>query len=227
MSTNIKYFSVPDRDGNNELLLMPKLKYRFRVIFDGLGSQESISGANPLQLTRQVIDVTRPVLDMPNQTIDIYNSRLNYAGRPIWSEITISLRDDIKSETTLAIASQMRMQFNFIEQISALSGSNYKFTTIIEMLDGGNGDGTTGGWIGREAQVLERWECVGCYIRNVSYGDMAYSSQEHVQIKLSIQPDNCEQYIDGIATSGNTVSNTSPQEGKITAQQTQGGNGTV
>ena len=53
------------------------------------------------------------------------------------------------------------------------------------MLDGGNG--------AFAPNVLEVWECYGCYLTDVTYGDLKYSEQGPVTVSLTIQPDNCLQ----------------------------------
>ena len=60
--------------------------------------------------------------------------------------------------------------------------ANEKFQTIIETLDGAS---PTPG-------VLDKFELAGCYIANISYGDMAYASSEQVQVTVGIRYDNAE-----------------------------------
>jgi hypothetical protein len=55
----------------------------------------------------------------------------------------------------------------------------------IEMLDGGNG--------AHAPNVLETWECYGCYVQGANYNALGYGGQELLTIDLSIQPDNCIQ----------------------------------
>ena len=47
-----------------------------------------------------------------------------------------------------------------------------------------------------EAQVqtrcLDKFELAGCYIANISYGDMAYASSDQVQVTIGIRYDNAE-----------------------------------
>jgi hypothetical protein len=61
----------------------------------------------------------------------------------------------------------------------------------IEMLDGGNGANTP--------NVLETWECYGCYITATNYQSLSYSGQEILTIDMTIQPDNCLQITGGAA----------------------------
>jgi hypothetical protein len=115
----------------------------------------------------------------------VYNSTINYAGRPAWSEMTVKLRDDVTGQVSKLVGEQMQKQFDFFEQSSAASGADYKFTMRIEMLDGGNG--------ANAVTVLETWECYGCFVVSANYQSIAYSEQTPAQIDLSIQMDNCIQ----------------------------------
>ena len=141
------------------------------------------------ELTKQVQDAARPQVTFENQKIMVYNSTINYAGRPAWSEMVVKLRDDVTGQVSKLVGEQMQKQFDFFEQSSAASGGDYKFLMRIEMLDGGNGASTP--------NILETWECYGCYVRQTQYNQLSYGNQEMLTIDLTIQPDNCIQITGG------------------------------
>jgi len=176
-------FTVPlasDASASAQGMLMPKLKYRFRVMFENFGVSTPTT-----ELTKQVQSAARPNVAFANQVIEIYNSKINYAGKPTWSPIAVVLRDDMTGNVTKLVGEQLQKQFDFFEQSSAAAGVDYKFTTRIEMLDGGNGqDGVN---------VLETWEVYGCYLVSANYQSLAYSEQGPATIDLSIQYDNAIQ----------------------------------
>jgi hypothetical protein len=175
--TSLNNFSVkPGADIANQGLLMPKLKYRFRVILLGFGVESST------ELTKQVQDVTRPKVSFEEINLDIYNSKVKLAGRYAWENITLTLRDDAVGNVTKLVGQQVQKQFDFMEQASARSGIDYKFTTKIEILDGGNGQ------LG--PQVLETFELYGCFLQNTDYGELAYGTNEHATVALTIVYDN-------------------------------------
>jgi hypothetical protein len=72
-----------------------------------------------------------------------------------------------------------------LEQASASSGIDYKFTTRCEVLDGGNGTSTP--------NVLETWELYGCFLVSANYGDLDYGSNDPVTIETSMRYDNAVQ----------------------------------
>ena len=169
-----------DQSASTQGLLMPKLKYRFRVMFENFGV------ATPrTELTKQVIDFTRPSVSFEEIMIDIYNSKLYLAGKHTWEMVTVNLRDDASGNVTKLVGQQLQKQLDFMEQASAASGIDYKFVTKLEMLDGGNGV--------NQPVVLETWELYGCYLQNVNYNDLNYASSEVVTISMSIRFDNAVQ----------------------------------
>jgi hypothetical protein len=176
-------FTVPlasDASASTQGMLMPKLKYRFRVMFENFGVSTPTT-----ELTKQVQSAARPSVSFANQVIEIYNSKINYAGKYTWAPLAIVLRDDVTGNVTKLVGEQLQKQFDFFEQSSAAAGVDYKFTTRIEMLDGGNGqDGVN---------VLETWEVYGCYLVSANYQSLAYSEQGPATIDLSIQYDNAVQ----------------------------------
>lgn len=176
-------FTVPlasDQSASSQGLLMPKLKYRFRITFENFGS-----GNSTTELTKQVAEAARPSVKFADQKIEIYNSVIHYAGKPAWDPISVKLRDDVTNAVTILVGEQNQKQFDFFEQSSAASAGDYKFTMRIEMLDGGNGTGTP--------TVLESWMCYGCYVVSTNYTDLKYSDQGPAMIDLSIQFDNAVQ----------------------------------
>ena len=83
------------------------------------------------------------------------------------------------------VGEQVQKQFDFFEQASAASGIDYKFTTRIEMLDGGNGATAPG--------ILETWELYGSYVQSVNYNSLAYATSDPATITLSVKYDNAIQ----------------------------------
>jgi hypothetical protein len=186
--TSLTNFSVPtDVSGGNQALLMPKLKYRFRVTFEGFGANSE----NILELTRQVSEAARPTVSFDDKTIDVYNSIIHYAGKPKWGAISVKIRDDQSNMVNQLVGEQNQKQFDFFEQSSAAAAGSYKFTMKIEMLDGANQKSVL------ETSVLETWECVGCYLVSSTYNALTYADAGFMTIDLSIQPDNCVQVVNG------------------------------
>ena len=165
---------------SNQGLLMPKLAYRFRVSLENFGVSSPTT-----ELTKQVMDVTRPNVSFEQMTVDIYNSRVYLAGKHTWEPITLTLREDVSNNVQKFVGEQLQKQLDFFEQSSAASGSDYKFVTRIEILDGGNGINT--------ANVLETFELYGCYLQSANYNTLAYATNDPVTVALAIRYDNAIQ----------------------------------
>ena len=138
--STLSKFTVPlasDQSSGSQGLLMPKLQYRFRVILENFGISTPRS-----EITKQVVDVTRPNITFDQITLEAYNSRVYMAGKHTWDPITLNVRDDVNNEVAKLTGEQLQKQFDFFEQSSAASGSDYKFTSRVEILDGGNGANT-------------------------------------------------------------------------------------
>ena len=182
--STLSKITVPLASGDsasNQGLLMPKLQYRFRVTLENFGISTPTT-----ELTKQVIDVTRPNVSFEQMTLDVYNSRVYLAGKHTWEPITLNLREDVNNNVQKLVGEQLQKQFDFYEQSSAASGQDYKFTTRIEILDGGNGANVP--------NVLETFELYGCYCESANYNSLAYSnSTDPVSVTLNIRYDNAIQ----------------------------------
>jgi len=190
--SSLQRMTVPlasDQSASTQGLLMPKLKYRFRVMFENFGISTPRT-----ELTKQVMTFARPNLSFEEITLPIYNSTLKLAGKHTWADTTCEIRDDASGAVGRLVGEQLQKQMDFLEMASAASGIDYKFTTRFEILDGGNG--------AEQPQVLETWELYGCYLKSADYGGMSYAESAPVTINLTIAFDNANQipYGVGVAT---------------------------
>lgn len=181
--SSISRMSVPtasDGSPNAQGLLMPKLTYRFRVLFENLGVSTRTT-----ELTKQVVQAGRPKVSFGEITLPIYNSIVYLAGKPTWDPISVKVRDDASGEVARLIGEQIQKQFDFSEQASAAAGSDYKFKTTLQVLDGARGVSVP--------NILESWELYGCYLASATYSEMNYGTNDPMTIDLSIRYDNATQ----------------------------------
>jgi hypothetical protein len=181
--SSLTRFTVPlagDQSASNQGLLMPKLGYRFRVVFENFGITTPRS-----EITKQINKFDRPTVETPEKMIDVYNSKIYYAGKAVWSVVTCEIRDDASGAVSRLVGEQMQKQMDFMEQSSAASGIDYKFTTRFEVTDGGNG--------ANELTVLETWEMYGCFVTKATYSEGDYSSDDPMTIEMDIRFDNALQ----------------------------------
>jgi hypothetical protein len=188
---SLSKLSVPlpaGQSASNQGLLMPKLAYRFRVTLQNFGVTSPTT-----EITKQVMTVTRPEVSMEAVVLNVYNSRIKYAGKPTWGDVTLVVRDDVTGAVSQLVGEQVQKQFDFFEQASASSGIDYKFTSVIEILDGGNGAFNT--------NTLETFELEGCFLNKVTYQQGDYSKSDPLDISMTISFDNATQ----LGASGNVV----------------------
>jgi hypothetical protein len=193
-------FGVPVTGNVGSGILMPKLKYRFRVSFLGGFAGEPESRV----LTQNVQNVSRPKITYEEVTIDSYNSRMYLQGKHSWEQISVVVRDDITNSVTKLVGAQIQRQLNHFQQSTPAAGSDYKFDMQIEILDGVN------------AGASEVWFLEGCFLTNVDYSDSDYSTNEPVTVTMQVRYDNATHYqgdndVNGRTTQGNPFPQDTPE----------------
>ena len=185
-------FGVPVTGTSGSGILMPKLKYRFRVTFLGnFGGQPEAR-----VLTQNVQSVTRPKITYEEVVLDSYNSKSYIHGKHAWDTVSLTVRDDITNGTSKLVGAQLQRQVNHFQQTTPAAGNDYKFDIQLEVLDG------------TDSEPTEVWFLEGCFFQNVDYGDQDYSSNDPLQIVMTVRFDNATHYqgtntIDGRVEGGN------------------------
>jgi len=181
---SLNRFTVPlstNQSSNTQGLLMPKLRYRFRVTLDGFG----VAGTPSTEMTKQVMNVSRPQVTFEEIKLHVYNSTVKLAGRHSFTDAKLVLRDDVTGAVSRKVGEQLQKQFDFYEQSGAASGVDYKFRMRVEITDGGNG--------AYEPTSLESFEFLGCFVKMAEYQGGDYSNNEPMDITLTITYDNAIQ----------------------------------
>jgi hypothetical protein len=181
--SSLSRMTVPlgsDQSAPSQGLLMPKLKYRFRATFQNFGISSPVT-----EMTKQVVSFDRPNVSFAEIPLPVYNSTIKVAGKYTWADTNCVIRDDSAGRVSQLIGEQLQKQLDFLEQSSASSGIDYKFTVIFEVLDGGNGI--------YAPIALETWQLFGCFLKSVNYGGMDYGQSEAATIALTLTYDNALQ----------------------------------
>lgn len=180
-------------------ILQPKRKNLWRVTFANLGG-----GTNTQPLSMQAISIERPKLEFAEIPLHRYNSVAWVGGKHTWTEITLVVQDDVSGTASQVIQAQMQKQQWLIGAegqwlATAGEGSQYKFVTYLDMLDGNQ-------------QVIENWTIEGCWLKGANWDTVEYASSDPVQITLTMRYDHARQQIGGY-TQGQGVATGGP--GKI------------
>jgi len=165
-------------------ILQPKLKHRWRATFANLGG-----GTDAQPLSMQVVTFARPSVEFDEVQLDRYVSRAFVAGKYTWSDMAITLQDDVTGSASAVIREQLQKQQWLIGAegpwlAAAGEGSLYKFVTYLDMMDGND-------------QVIEKWTLEGCWLKSVDYTDLDYSSSDAIMINLTMRFDHARQDIGG------------------------------
>lgn len=196
-------FGVPITGAEGSGIIMPKLKYRFRVSFLAPfgGSGENTT------LTQNIQSVTRPSVSMDEVEVHSYNSKVYLQGKHTWQTVDVVIRDDITNSVSKRVGAQIQRQVNHFQQTTAAAAGDFKFDVQIEVLDGVN-EGAS-----------EVWFLEGAFIQNVAYGDHDYTETSQQQITLTLRFDNALHFggdnnVNGRADTGNPF--TAASEGLLT-----------
>ena len=176
-------------------ILMPKLKNRWRVTFQGIGAG---AGGTSADLSMQAITVTRPNLTFEQIKLDRYNSTAYIAGKHEWEPCALVVQDDITGKASMIVQNQLESQQKLIGAdgpwlAAASSASAYKFGTKLDLLDGNE-------------TVVEQWLLEGCFIAGSDFGELDYGASEAVTISLQIRFDHARQVLSG--TGGTAIGGT-------------------
>lgn len=176
MTTTTKNkFGVPIQSGGDAAgIIMPKLKYRFRVTFLAPFAGET----DQRTLTQNIQSVTRPAVSVDEVEVHSYNSKVYLQGKHTWQTIDVVIRDDITNSVSKMVGKQVQRQINHYQQTTAAASNDFKFDMLIEVLDGVN------------SQATEQWQLEGCFLQNVAYGDHDYTETSQQQITLTVRFDN-------------------------------------
>jgi hypothetical protein len=172
----LSQFGIP---GAGSGILHPKLKNKFRITFLDVG--RLVPGHNSRNLTMQVVTVNRPSLEFEEVTMHRYNSTAYVAGKHSWSELEITLEDDITGLASKVVKAQLETQQRLIGVDldgrwlnTAATGSDYMFAAKLEQLDGDEG-------------VVETMIYEGVWIKNAAFGELDYAASEAVTIQLTLR----------------------------------------
>lgn len=170
-------------------MLHPKLKHKWQVTFVGLA--RLVPGVSSREITRQATMISLPNLTFEEVPMHRYNSVAYVAGKHSWDPISLTVEDDITGLAAGAVNGQLETQQRLVGADlpgqwlnSAATGSDYKFGTIIQGLDGNEG-------------IVETWRLEGCWIMSADRGDRDYSDSTAATIQMQIRFDHARHELTG------------------------------
>ena len=134
------------------------IKNRYRVTFVNM-----CVGVYSQPLSMRLVTASRPVLTFDG---DDYNSDAWITGKYSWKPVSITIEVDATSSTASEFVTAIIHQ--------QLQTQQHRFVTYLDILDDNE-------------EITERWTLGGCWIQNVDYTNLDYSSGNLLQITLQIR----------------------------------------
>lgn len=198
-------YGVPDDNGNLSPAIQPKLGYRFKAVFIGMGSPSlGGSGISQVELTKNIVDVNLPSFSQQEVELDSYVSKYYVQGKHSWETTSITFRNDISGNVAQIIQSQQDQQYNAYHQSHTAAAGRNKFQVKILLLDGHNREGES-------PEILEGWHLTGCWFSNINWGQMQYSGQDALQIATTVRFDNAFHFFEVSGNNGSYADSTAVQ----------------
>lgn len=170
-------FGIPlDPIAGRDVVIQPKLGYRFRVRFLQFGGLESASYS--FDAMQQVVSVTRPKIEFANKKLGTYSGHVTVTNKPIFEPITVTFKDDIANTLGAALGSQLQKQYDFLNGRYAFSSGGSKFTMVIETLDGMN-----------PMRARDAFRLENCIVTNIDFGEMNYTDNNPISVTMTIAYD--------------------------------------
>lgn len=117
----------------------------------------------------------RPKIVQNSTEIPFLNTSTYVVGRYKWEPISVTLNDPIGPSATQAVMEWVRLHS---ESVTGRQGyaAGYKRDIELEMLD-------------PSGVSVERWILKNCFVTDCDFGDLDYSSDELINIQMTLQYD--------------------------------------
>jgi len=142
----------------------PKMKNRYLMYIDGI----------PSYLIRKI---ARPTIQQEQKELPHINVSRYVKGKSKWGTVQLSLYDPVAPSGAQAVIEWLRLHH---ESVTGRDGyaDFYKKDIIINML-------------GPVGDKVEEWILKGCIITEINWGDADWSTDDPLEISLTLQPDYC------------------------------------
>ena len=155
----------------------PKRKYRFKISISTLDNNGCIWWAKT---------TSKPSYEITESEHTFLTHKFYYPGRISWNEVEMTLVDPVSPHAVANLSAMIRAQGyhvpsedltgNAFETMSKGKGANALGIVLIQQLDA-------------EGNVTEEWELKNPFIKGVKYGDLDYSSDDLLEITLTLRYD--------------------------------------
>ena len=142
----------------------PKMANRFILYADGL----------PAYVVK---GVARPTISQDAKVLNHINVQRYVKGRSVWGAMNMTLFDPIVPSSAQSVMEWVRLHH---ESVTGRDGyaDFYKKDITINVL-------------GPVGDKVEEWILKGCLITEANFGDMAFDTDDPIEVTVTVQPDFC------------------------------------
>jgi|9_EtaG_2_1085328.scaffolds.fasta_scaffold15803_2 hypothetical protein len=155
----------------------PKRKYRFKISINSLNDNGCVWWAKT---------VAKPSFEITESEHTFLTHKFYYPGRISWNEIEMTLVDPVSPGAVANLNAMIRAQ-GYAVPSEDLSGTSF------ETMSKGKGANALGAVLIQQldaaGDVIETWELKNPFIKGVKYGDLDYTSDDLLEISLSLRYD--------------------------------------
>jgi len=127
--------------------------------------------------------VTKPSFTVSESEVVYINHKFWYPGRVEWGEVSLTLADPVEpdaSATMMQILSDSGYHLpedpNDVHTLSKINSIQALGAVVISQL-------------GPDGTVIEKWELVNAWVKDVKFGDLDYTSDDLVNVELTLRYD--------------------------------------
>lgn len=160
----------------NQRTKFPKLKTRFRVLFEGFAAP--IGGEN---ITMDIKSFDAPKGAFAKETIATVNGDVYYPGKWTWEEQSFVVYDSYDNMNYKELYRQIQLQRDLSEQVTGTVSQNYKYVSKLECTDG------------HQNQICT-WVMEGCFLLSAHPDGLENGEHSAMTISCSQSFDNATLY---------------------------------
>ena len=150
--------------------LEPKRVYRWLFFFAGV----------PQWLVKKV---TKPSFEVSETVHEFLIHKFYYPGRVTWNEVKVTLADPVQPDSAATMMQLLQnsgyrlpLDPNTTQTISKVHAVNALGRVLIQQL-------------GPDGESIEEWTLVNAWIKSVELGELDYSSDDMIDVSLTIRYD--------------------------------------
>ena len=140
-------------DGNNRKENFYHLQAWFHVRFISMGVNNEHAN-----LTMNMKSFFPPKGNFEKQTVELVNGSLYYPGKWTWEETIFTVYNTYDNTNYKTLWNQLQRQRNIYEQTTGDTPNAYKFTTVVEHIDG-------------HQETLSYWVMEGCFLSKATQSE--------------------------------------------------------